>query len=93
MTENYSIADARHNFPTLVRAAENGKVVGLTRRGRLVAMLIGQRHYEQLASNYQGFAESYRSFSVNVDLGKLDMDPDRLFTISRKDLPEHTTEL
>ena len=93
MTENYSIADARHNFPTLVREAENGKVVGLTRRGRPVAMLIGQRHYEQLASNYQGFAESYRSFAVNVDLGKLDIDLDRLFTVSRKDLPEHTTEL
>ena len=93
VAENYSIADARYNFPRLVREAENGKVVGLTRRGRLAAMLIGQRHYEQLASNYQGFAESYRSFALNMDLANLDIDPERLFSVSRKDLPERTIEL
>lgn len=93
MIENYSIADARYNFPTLVREAENGKVVGLTRRGRLVAMLIGQHHYEQLAANYQGFAEAFRNFSVNFDLANLDIDPERLFSTSRRNLPDRTTEL
>ncbi len=93
MTEKYSIADARHNFPTLVREAENGNVIGLTRRGRLVAMLIGERHYEQLASNYQGFAESYRNFAVNVNLANLDIEPDRLFSLSRKEPPERMTEI
>ena len=87
MTEKYSIAEARHNFPTLVREAENGKVIGLTRRGSPVAMLIGKQHYEQLASNYQGFAESYRNFALNVDLANLDIEPNRLFSMSRKDLP------
>ena len=93
MTEKYSIADARHSFPTLVREAENGKVIGLTRRGSLVAMLIGERHYEQLASNYQGFAESYRNFAVNVNLANLDIEPDRLFSIARKDLPERMADI
>ena len=93
MTEKYSIADARHNFPALVREAENGKVVGLTRRGKLVAMLIGERLYEQLATSYQGFAESYRNFAVNVNLSNLDIEPDRLFSLSRKEPPERMTEI
>ena len=88
MTERYSIADARHNFPKLVHEAEHGKVVELTRRGELVAMLIGRRHFEQLSSNYRGFAETYRSFVINVDLENLDIEPDRLFSISRKDKQE-----
>ena len=93
MTERYSIADARRNFPKLVHEAEHGKVVGLTRRGELVAMLIGGRHYEQLSSNYRGFAETYRSFAINVDLENLDIEPDRLFSISRKDKHERKVDL
>ena len=88
MREKYSIADARYNFPTLVRGAEMGNVVSLTRRGKEVAVLIGHRHYEQLASNYQGFSESYRNFAVNVDLENLDIKPERLFSISGRGLPE-----
>ena len=88
MAERYSIADARYNFPKLVHVAEHGKIVELTRRGELVAMLIGRRHFEQLSSKYRGFAETYRSFAINVDLGNLDIEPDRLFPISRKDIQE-----
>ena len=84
MAERFSIADARYNFPTLIREAEHGKIVELTRRGELVAMIIGRRHFEQLSSNYRGFAETYRNFAVNVDLAKLNIDPDRLFPQSRK---------
>ena len=88
MAERYSIADARYNFPKLVHEAEHGKIVELTRRGELVAMLIGRRHYEQLSSTFLGFAETYRSFAINVDLGNIDIEPDRLFSISRKDKQE-----
>ena len=90
MREKYSIADARHNFPTLVREAELGNVVSLTRRGKEVAVLIGQRHYEQLASNHQGFPECYRNFAVNVDLENLNIKPERLFSISGRGVPERT---
>ena len=88
MSEKYSIADARHNFPKLVHEAEYGKVVELTRRGELVAMLIGRRHFEQLSSNYHGFTETYRNFAINVDLENLDIEPGRLFLVSRKDKQE-----
>lgn len=83
MAEKYSIADARCNFPKLVREAEHGKIVELTRRGELVAMLIGRRHFEHLSSNYRGFAETYRNFALNVNLENLDIEPDRLFPVSR----------
>ena len=93
MSERYSIADARHNFPRLVREAEHGRIVGLTRRGELVAMLIGSRHYEQLASNFSGFEETYRRFSANVDLAQLGIEPHRLFSMPRTEIPERKIDL
>ena len=86
MTERYSIAEARRNLPRLVREAERGKAVELTRRGESVAMLISRRRFEQLASHHSGFAEAYRTFAESVDLAKLDLDPDQLFSGVRADI-------
>ena len=85
MTERYSIAEARRNLPRLVREAERGKAVELTRRGESVAMLISRRRFEKLASHHSGFAEAYRTFAESVDLAKLDLDPDQLFSGARTD--------
>ena len=92
MTERYSIADARYNFPKLVREAELGKIVELTRRGELVAILIGHRHFEQLSSNNRGFAETYRNFAENVNLVNLNIEPDRLFPAFRKPVRKQTVD-
>lgn len=80
MTDRYSITEARRNLPRLVHEAERGKAVELTRRGKPVAMLISRRRFEQLASHHSGFAEAYRTFAESVDLAKLDLDPDQLFS-------------
>lgn len=85
MTKRYSIAEARRNLPRLVREAERGKAVELTRRGEPVAMLISRRRFEQLASNHSGFTEAYRTFAERVGLAKLDLDPDQLFSGIRTD--------
>ena len=85
MTERYSIAEARRNLPRLVHEAERGKAVELTRRVESVAMLISRRRFEQLASNHSGFAKAYRAFAESVDLAKLDIDPERLFSGGRAD--------
>ncbi|MDE0144698.1 MAG: type II toxin-antitoxin system prevent-host-death family antitoxin [Nitrospira sp.] len=58
VTERYSITQARQNLSRLVRETERGKAVALTRRGEPVAMLIGRRRFEQLASNHSGFTEA-----------------------------------
>lgn len=85
MTERYSIAEARRNLPRLVHEVERGKAVELTRRGEPVPMLISRRRFEQLASNYSGFAEAYRTFAERVGLEKLYLDPDQLFSGVRSD--------
>jgi len=81
----HSIAEARNSLPSLVRAAEAGKAVELTRRGEPVAVLIGRRQYERLTLQYRRFSEAYGDFRRQFDLEELDIDPDRLFAGARDD--------
>ena len=83
MAKQHSIAEARSNLPRLVREAESGKAVSLTRHGEPVAVLIGRRQYEQLTSEYRGFAEAYEAFAEEFDLRQLALDPARLFAGAR----------
>ena len=83
MARRESIADARRNLPSLVREAESGGAVELTRRGEPVAALIGRRQYERLTSRLRGFTEAYGEFAREVDLEDLAIDPDEVFAGSR----------
>ena len=85
MAQRHSIAEARNNLPSLIREAESGKAVELTRRGKPVAMLIGRRQYEQLALGHRSFSEAYRTFRREFDLQDLDIDPADLFGRVRDD--------
>ncbi len=83
MRDKHSIAEARSNLPRLVREAESGKAVELTRRGEAVAVLIGRRQYEQLTGRYRSFLDAYEDFTQDVDLVELGIDPDELFAATR----------
>ena len=85
MTDRLSISEARTRLPRLIREAERGKAVELTRRGEPVAVLIGRRQFEQLTSRYRSFVEAYRDFRREVDLTELAIDPDELFAETRED--------
>lgn len=85
MAKQHSIAEARNSLPSLVRAAESGKAVELTRRGEPVAVLIGRRQYERLTMKYRGFSEAYREYTQEVDLEELAINPDELFAGARED--------
>ena len=85
MAKQHSIAEARNSLPSLVRAAESGKAVELTRRGEPVAVLIGRRQYERLTMKYRGFSEAYGEFTQQIDLEELDINPDELFAGARDD--------
>jgi prevent-host-death family protein len=85
--EQHSIAEARSNLPQLVRKAESGKAVELTRRGEGVAVLIGRRQYERLVSRSRRFSEAWDDFRRQVDLTELDIDPDQVFADARDDVP------
>ena len=89
MTQKHSIADARRNLPRLIREAEQGRTVELTRRGEAVAVIVGHRTLEQLASGRRGFAETYHEFSNTADLAALCLDPDELFEGVRDASPGH----
>jgi prevent-host-death family protein len=55
MSQTYSIAQARDQLPRLVRAAERGAEVELTRRGEKVAVLLSvatRAHLAEGGANY-----------------------------------------
>ena len=87
MGEQHSIAEARSKLPQLVREAESGKAVELTRRGEGVAVLIGRKQYDRLVSRSRRFSDAFAEFAREVDLAELDIDPDEIFAGVRDDAP------
>ena len=87
MSNSHSIADARRNLPTLIREAENGKAVTLTRRGTPVAVIMGRSLYDQLSTGRRTFSETFVHFAQTAGLAKLALDPDELFADVRESLP------
>ena len=85
MSDRHSISEARSNLPRLVREAERGKAVELTRRGEPVAVLIGRRQFDRLTGRYRSFFDAYQEFTKRVDLAELAIDPDELFAGTRDD--------
>ncbi len=79
MRRQHSIAEARNNLPKLVREAEAGEPIVLTRRGESVAVLLGRREYERLATRARRFSEAWNDFAQEVDLRELHLDPDEIF--------------
>jgi antitoxin Phd len=62
MPKQYSIAEARDNFPRVVHEAETGEAVELTRRGKPVAVLLSLDEYRRLGTGRQSFWEAYEEF-------------------------------
>ncbi len=93
ITDHQSIAEARRNLSTLVREAESGKAVQLTRRGEPVAVLISCRAFERLAASHRSFDEAYREFADSARLTELELDPDELFGDLRDDVPGRDVSL
>lgn len=79
MRKQQSIAAARSNLPQLVRQAESGEPIELTRRGESVAVLIGRKEYERLATRSRRFSEAWDEFTREVELSELAIDPDEIF--------------
>lgn len=79
MDEQYSIAEARSSLPDLIKKAEAGNAVELTRRGEPVAVLIGRKQYERLVSRSRHFSEAWDEFAREVELKVLKIDPDAVF--------------
>jgi len=87
MGNRHSIAEARSKLPQLIREAEEGKLVELTRRGEGVAVIVGRKQYERLASRPRRFSTAWERFIRTVDLPDLDIDPDDIFGDVRDKTP------
>ena len=87
MAQGHSIAEARRNLPRLIREAELGKTVRLTRRGQPVAVLVGYRSFERMVTGRRSFVEAYEEFKKTVDLGDLDFDPAEFLEGTRDESP------
>lgn len=81
--KKHSISEARMKLPSLVRDAEAGKVVELTRRGEPVAVLLATKEYERLVLRPRHFSEAWVDFTRSVDLQTLQIDPDEVFRETR----------
>ena len=93
MSKRHSIADARNNLPELVRQAESGKAVELTRRGEPVAVLVGTKQYERLTSPRLSFSDALEQFSRTVDIKRANIDPDDVFSDVRDKSPGRDSSL
>ena len=93
MDEQHSIAAARSNLPNLVRKAEAGRAVELTRRGEPVAVLIGRKQYDRLVTRSRRFSDAWDEFAKTVDLAASDIDPDEVFAEVRDRAPGRETNL
>lgn len=86
MRKRQSIAQARGNLPQLIREAESGELIELTRRGESVAVLIGRKQYERLATRSRRFSDA-DEFTRDVNLAELAIDPDEIFNDVRDPRP------
>jgi prevent-host-death family protein len=72
MPRQYSIAEARDNFTSVVHEAEEGEQVELTRRGKPVAMLISLDQYRRLSTRRRSFWEAYEDFRRKYEGSEVD---------------------
>jgi prevent-host-death family protein len=69
-----SISAAREHLPSLVRDAERGLTVTLTRRGEPVAVLISTERYRAHAKSAIPFSRALEEFRSAYDLKELDIE-------------------
>ena len=75
MSLDYSVASARDQLPRLIRDAERGQTVRITRRGKQVAVLLSADVYERLVGNRPDFWEALQSFRARHSLDEAPEDP------------------
>jgi prevent-host-death family protein len=92
MSEQHSIADASSNLDELVRKAEEGETVELTREGEGVAVLIGRREYQRIAKRQGDFWKALQEFRRSADFDVIG-DPDDIWGDVRDPDPGRDVDL
>ena len=66
-----SVAEARQNFARLIRRAQQGKAIEITRRGESVAVLLSASEYLSLTGERPSFAEAIDRIRKRLDVNEL----------------------
>ena len=66
MTKQYSIAEAKDHFASVVREAEAGTAVEVTRRGKSVAVILSAGEFARFRSRKPPFRALYSSWRERV---------------------------
>ena len=69
-----SISNARENLPSLVRDAQRGMTVTLTRRGEPVAVMISTDRYHAYTKSSMPLRRALENFRSAFDLEQLDIE-------------------
>jgi prevent-host-death family protein len=62
MRNAYTVAEARERLATLLDEVEEGREVAITRRGKVVAVVLSEAALDALRGKAEGFAETYAAF-------------------------------
>lgn len=66
-----SVAEARQNFARLIKRAEQGRAIEITRRGESVAVLLSASEYLTLTGDRPSFVEAARRVRERLDVESL----------------------
>jgi len=69
--KTYSVAEARQNFARLIRSAERGRTIEITRRGEPVAVLLSAAEYLALTGERPPFIEALNRLRERLDVEDL----------------------
>jgi prevent-host-death family protein len=75
LTDEYSIAEARHDLASIIHKLERQPAIRITRRGKPVAILLSMREYQRLSAVGDNFWKVYTEFREKFDLAELDIEP------------------
>jgi prevent-host-death family protein len=68
-----TVAEARQNLARLIRTAERGRAVQITRRGEPVAVLLSASEYLHLKGERPAFARAVDAVRDRLDVTRLDI--------------------
>jgi prevent-host-death family protein len=69
--KTYSVAEARQNFARLIRSAERGKAIEITRRGKPVAVLLSATEYLALTRERPRFVDALAVVRSELEVDEL----------------------
>ncbi len=75
MHHQYSIANAKNSLSRIVHKAEEGETVHLTRRGKLVAVLLSAKEFQKLSKKQSSPADALQQFLSNKNYNDVDIEP------------------